>query len=140
MLKTSLVLVAVFVGYGSLLAGQATVIPTHAYAFGWSPAAGLLGVEFVARSFTAAPRLGGALGVGIGGIGARLDLTLRDPTTYNRIPYLALGYVVTPWIPTVKLSSATSIEAGVRFRRLARSGSISTSAVASRSCPDHQAS
>ena len=115
MLKGSRILAAVFVGYGSYSAAQGTVIPTHTYAFGWSPAAGLLGVEFVARSFTAAPRLGGALGVGIGGIGARLDLTLRDPTTYNKVPYLAVGYVVTPWIPTVKLSSAASIEGGVQF-------------------------
>lgn len=94
---------------------QATGLPVHAFAFGWSPAAGLLGVELVARSFSGAPRLGGAIGVGIAGVGARLDFSLRDPTAFNKVPYIAGGYVATPWIPTVKLTGAATIEGGVQI-------------------------
>ena len=89
-------------------------MPGHAYALGWSPAAGLIGVELVARSFSAAPRFGGAVGVGVGGAGARLNLTLREPRAYNKVPYVAVGYVVTPWIPSIKLKSAVTIEGGVQ--------------------------
>ena len=111
-----LVFIALLVVTGAPYASaQVIAVPEHAVAFGWSPAAGLIGVEFVARSFSGAPRVGGAVGVGIGGVGARLNLTLREPSTYNKVPYVAAGYVVTPWIPSVKLSSAATIEGGVQI-------------------------
>jgi hypothetical protein len=116
MRRHSRVLLAVLLGVGTQrVAAQGTDVATRAYAFGWSPAAGLLGVEWVARSFSAAPRLGGAAGVGLGGVGVRLNVTLREPRTHNRIPYLAVGYVMTPWVPAVKLTSVTSIEGGLQF-------------------------
>ena len=97
------------------LRAQSTDSTNSVFAFGWSPAAGLLGIEWVDRSFSAAPRLGGAVGVGIGGIGARLNMTLRDPRNHQRVPYVGLGYAVTPWIPVVSLRSVASIEGGVQF-------------------------
>ena len=116
MLKRSLAFIALLLASRTEHAvAQVTGVPLHAFAFGWSPAAGLIGVELVARSFEQAPRLGGAVGVGIGGVGARLDLTLREPRTHNRVPYLAAGYVITPWIPSVKLSSAATFEGGVQI-------------------------
>lgn len=94
---------------------QSTDSTKSVLAFGWSPAAGLLGIEWVDRSFSAAPRFGGAVGVGIAGAGIRLNMTLRDPTTHHRVPYLGVGYAVTPWMPVVKLRSVASIEGGVQF-------------------------
>jgi len=114
--RHSRVLLAVLLGAGAQrVAAQGSDVPTRAYAFGWSPAAGLLGVEWVARSFSTAPQLGGAVGVGIGGIGVRLNVTLREARTHDRVPYLAVGYVMTPWLPAVRLTSVTSIEGGVQF-------------------------
>ena len=116
MYRHSRVLLAVLVGVGAQrVTAQGAEIPTRAYAFGWSPAAGLLGVEWVTRSFTAAPQFGGAAGVGLGGVGVRLNVTLRDPRTHDRVPYIAVGYVITPWLPAVRLTSVTSIEGGVQF-------------------------
>jgi hypothetical protein len=93
---------------------QASSIPTRAVAFGWSPAAGLFGVEGVARSFAAAPRLGGAAGVGLAGFGVRINLTLRQPKAHSSVPYVAVGHTVTPWIPVIALTSVTSVEGGVQ--------------------------
>ena len=97
------------------LRAQSADSTNSVFAFGWSPAAGLLGIEWVARSFSAAPRFGGAIGVGLAGTGVRLNLTLRDPRTHARVPYLGVGYAVTPWMPVVKLRSVASIEGGVQF-------------------------
>ncbi len=112
----SRVLVAVLLAVGAQRAdAQSTDVPTNAYAIGWSPAAGLLGVEWVVRSFSAASRFGGAAGAGLGGVGVRLNVSLRQPRTHDRVPYIGFGYVATPWLPAVKLTSVTSIEGGVQF-------------------------
>jgi hypothetical protein len=93
---------------------QTAGAPTRAFAFGWSPAAGLLGVEFVDRSFTRMPRLGGAVGIGLAGVGARLNVTIRDPAATRHVPYLGVGYVATPWLPIIRMSGAASVEGGVQ--------------------------
>jgi len=112
----SRVVLAVLLSIGAeRAAAQGAEVPTNAYAFGWSPAAGLLGVEWVVRSFSPATRFGGAAGVGLGGVGVRLNVALREPRTYERVPYIGFGYVATPWLPAVSLTSVTSIEAGVQF-------------------------
>ena len=97
------------------VAAQATDTANSVFAFGWSPAAGLLGIEWVGRSFSAVPRLGGAAGAGLAGLGARLNVALREPTTHQRVPYFGIGYAVTPWMPVVQLRSIASIEGGVQF-------------------------
>jgi hypothetical protein len=93
---------------------QVSSVPARAVAFGWSPAAGLFGVEGVARSFAAAPRLGGAVGVGLAGFGVRLNLALRQAKAHRSVPYVAVGHAVTPWIPVIALTSVTSVEGGVQ--------------------------
>jgi hypothetical protein len=94
---------------------QGLSAPTSAFGIGWSPAAGLIGVEFVNRSFTRAPRLGGAAGIGLAGTGARLNVSLRNPAVSRRVPYLGLGYVAAPWLPILKMSGAASVEGGVQI-------------------------
>jgi hypothetical protein len=109
-------LIAVLLAGGAhYAAAQGTDVPTNACAFGWSPAAGLLGVEWVVQSFSTASRFGGAAGVGLGGVGVRLNVSLREPRTHERVPYIGFGYVATPWLPAVRLTSVTSIEGGVQF-------------------------
>lgn len=94
---------------------QSAPAPTHAFGIGWSPAAGLIGVEFVDRSFVRAPRLGGAAGIGLAGVGARLNIGLRNPAAHRRLPYLGVGYVTTPWLPVLKMTGAASVEGGVQL-------------------------
>jgi hypothetical protein len=116
MKRHSPVVIAALLSVGAQRAtAQGADIPTRAYAFGWSPAAGLLGVELVARSFSAASRFGGAVGIGLGGVGVRLNVLLREPLTYERVPYIGFGYVATPWLPGIRLTSVTTIEGGVQF-------------------------
>ena len=100
---------------GAAAQAQGVSPPTRAFGIGWSPAAGLIGVEFVKRSFAHAPRLGGAAGIGLAGAGARLNVTLRDPLANRHVPYLGVGYVATPWLPILKMSGAASIEGGVQL-------------------------
>ena len=95
--------------------GQAAAVPREAVAVGWSPAAGLVGAEFVVRSHSRAPRLGVAVGIGIGGFGGRLNIALRDPRAHTRVPYLGGGYVTTPWLPVLRMSGAASLEGGMQF-------------------------
>lgn len=116
MRRDLLLLVALFfVANAKPLFAQSDRIPTAAWAFGWSPAAGLIGLEVVARSFGAAQHLGGAAGIGIGGLGLRVNLAMRNPNAHHRIPYLGVGYAATPWLPTIRLKSLTSIEGGVQI-------------------------
>ena len=57
---------AVLVAIGAQdVRAQSTDSANSVFAFGWSPAAGLIGIEWVNRSFSAAPRLGGAVGIGV---------------------------------------------------------------------------
>jgi len=99
---------------GAAAQAQSVPPPTRAFGIGWSPAAGLIGVEFVKRLFAPASRLGGAAGIGLAGAGARLNVTLRDPAANRHVPYLGLGYVATPWLPILKVSGAASVEGGVQ--------------------------
>lgn len=94
---------------------QAVSMPTRAWALGWSPAAGLVGVELVARSFSPTTRVGGAAGIGIGGAGVRLNVALREPRAHNRVPYVAAGIVAVAWLPTIAATTVTTIEGGVQF-------------------------
>ena len=94
---------------------QAAAPPREAIAVGWSPAAGLIGAEFVGRAHSRAPRLGAAVGIGLAGFGGRFNLALRDPWAHTRVPYLGVGYVTTPWLPVIRMSGAASLEGGVQF-------------------------
>ena len=100
---------------GLTVEAQSASAPARAFGIGWSPAAGLIGVEFVDRSFAHAPRLGAAAGIGLAGVGARLNIGLRDPVEHRRLPYVGVGYVTTPWLPVLKMSGAASIEGGVQL-------------------------
>ena len=106
----------------SAVHAQSVPAPTGAFGIGWSPAAGLVGVEFVSRSFAHASRLGGAAGIGLAGAGVRLNVSLRDPAVNRHLPYLAVGYVATPWLPILRMSGATSVEAGVQVWPSRRDG------------------
>jgi hypothetical protein len=108
----------------SPLAGQAQRGPAASGAFGigWSPAAGLIGVEFVNRSFRRLPRLGGAAGIGLAGAGVRLNLSLRNPVGARPLPYLGVGYVATPWLPVLRMSGAVCVEGGLQVWPLRRDG------------------
>lgn len=114
LLRASLVAMA-FTTAGSALQAQAASAPTNAFGIGWSPAAGLIGVELVHRSFVHVPRLGAAAGIGLAGAGARLNFSIRDPAKSQRLPYVGAGYVTTPWLPVLKMSGAASVEGGVQF-------------------------
>lgn len=109
---------ALFLGVGADAAGaQDASIPKRAYAVGLNSTAGFFGVEWVARSLPAAKRLGAAAGLGIFGGGVRLNLSLREPTAHNRVPYLASGLSVIAWLPPGISGprSVASIEAGVQL-------------------------
>jgi hypothetical protein len=104
------------VGARRVAAQQDSIPPVRAYGIGYSPAAGLVGVEWVDRSFTrVAPRLGGAFGFGLGGVGARLNLTLRDPAAHRRVPYVGAGYAAALGLPFTDIDGAASVEGGVQF-------------------------
>lgn len=114
MLRRAVALLATVVVFAAAKAQSQS--PTQAIAVGWSPAAGLIGAECVKKSFSFAPRLGGALGVGLGGFGARLNLSLRRPTGRRAVPYLGVGYAYTPWFPVLAgISSVETLEGGVQF-------------------------
>ena len=110
-----LVVLCLAVGSRRAAAQRDSVLPTQAFGIGYSPAAGALGVEWVTRSFPRAPRLGGAHGAGVAGIGARLNVALRDPAERRRVPYVGAGYMSALWLPVLKLSGITSVEGGVQF-------------------------
>jgi hypothetical protein len=114
-LSSLLALPLLVAGAQRAAAQPARVPPTRAIGVGWSPAAGLFGAELVARSFAMAPRLGGAAGVGFGGVGARLNVALRDPAAHRRVPYVGAGYSAALWLPLIELSGVTSLEGGVQF-------------------------
>jgi hypothetical protein len=95
-----------------------------ALALGWSPAAGAIGAEWVHR---AAPgrRLGWAAGVGFAGFGARLNLELARrgrAGARQRVPYVGVGALATPWMPVLDTRGAASLEGGVQFWPVARGG------------------
>ncbi len=98
------------------VAAQETGIPRRAYAVGMNTTAGFLGVEWVARSFAKAPRWGGAVGVGILGAGARLNLALREPLAHTLVPYLSSGLSVGIFSlpPLARSWNGASIEAGIQ--------------------------
>jgi hypothetical protein len=97
------------------LSAQPAPLPQRALGGGWSPAAGLIGIELVQRSFTSAPRINGAVGVGLAGFGARLNFCIRQPVTERRVPYIGVGYAATPWVPAVRVSGAATVEGGMQF-------------------------
>jgi|SRR5687767_1346589 len=106
---------AIALASAPLAAQDSTTAPVRSFGVGWSPAAGLIGIERVQRSFSFAPRLGGAVGFGIGGVGARANLMLRRRAQHRREPYLAAGYSVTAWLPVIDTGNIVSLETGVQF-------------------------
>lgn len=65
-----------------------------AIAVGWSGTAGLVGVEVVRRAAPRKASLGLAVGAGLAGAGARVNLSLvgqAGDTAGGRVPYIAVG-------------------------------------------------
>lgn len=98
-------------------ASQEIAVPQRAYGIGLNTTAGLIGVEWVDRSFAQARRFGGAAGLGLFGGGLRLNGALRDPLAHTLVPYLASGFSVAVWsiYPYARSCTCLSIETGVQL-------------------------
>lgn len=88
--------------------------PRTAIAAGYSPAAGLIGAEWV--RWPRSGRLGMAVGAGLAGAGGRVNVSsVRRDNDRRRVPYVGAGYLVMPWLPFVSARGAASLEGGVQF-------------------------
>lgn len=105
------------------LRAQAAPPPRQALAIGWSPAAGIVGVEYVRRPSRGGPLpVGFAAGAGILGVGARVHVGLRrgGAPARQRVPYVGAGYAANMWLDFSSVRSVTTGEAGVQFWPAAR--------------------
>jgi hypothetical protein len=82
---------------------------------GYSPAAGIIGVEWIRWASTS--RAGWAAGIGVAGFGGRLNLGFGDRSAgrRRRVPYVGVGATATPWIPLFPILAVGSLEGGVQF-------------------------
>lgn len=101
---------------GTGASAQDSIPARRAFAVGLNSNAGVVGVEWVARSFSPATRLGGAAGIGIFGAGVRLNMALRAPRANDRVPYLAAGLSYIAWLPPgITPKKIVSIEGGMQL-------------------------
>ncbi len=90
--------------------------PRRAVATGLSPTAGILGWEYVRRALWGPA--GFAAGIGLGGVGARLNLELlararRDSA--RAVPYVGGGVLLAPAITDDANTGLASLEGGVQL-------------------------
>jgi len=89
-----LLLMALTIGLPRCLRAQQIARATTAVAAGWSGTAGLIGVEMVRRAPPGRASLGLAVGAGLAGAGARVNLSLvgqPSDTAGGRVPYVSVG-------------------------------------------------
>lgn len=100
------------------------VAPRSAVAVGWSPAAGVIGGEWVRRAGPGASvPLGFAFGAGLAGPGARVHLALGRRATNlatRRVPYAGVSVVPVVWLPITRMRGAMTAEGGMQFWPAAR--------------------